>query len=232
MVDLTVWNLSVPVGSPAITINTPALAAGYRDQYFHADSGTLFFWAPVTGSVTKIAKYPRSELRETNPDGSLRNWKYPSADNFLRASLSVNQVPSTGKVVIGQIHQYGSNEPLLKVEYQYKQATRLGNIVAKLRPSPDQDEPTVIQVASGVPLSTRFTYTIHLTPTGMLLVNAASAQWSYKLDPAWKTKDLYFKAGVYTQDNSGYATEGGQVTFYKLVPEHRPLTSTASTTSP
>lgn len=227
MIDLTVWNLSVPVGSPAMTIDTPALASGYRDSYFHADSGTLFFWAPVTGSVTKSAKFPRSELRETFPDGRVHNWKYPDADNLLRASLTVNQVPSSGKVVIGQIHQYGSNEPLLKVEYQYKDAKRLGNIVAKLRPTPDQDEPMVIIIASGVPMATRFTYTIHLTPGGQLLVNAASAQWSYKLDPGWKTKDLYFKAGVYTQDNTGYATEGGQVTFYKLTAEHNPKATAA-----
>jgi hypothetical protein len=207
-----------------MTIDTPALASGYRDPYFHTESGTLFFWAPVTGSVTKSAKYPRSELRETYPDGRVHNWKYPDADNFLRAGLAVNQVPSSGKVVIGQIHQYGSNEPLLKVEYQYKAQTRLGNIVAKLRPTPDQDEPTVIQITSGVPLNTRFTYSIHLTPTGNLLVSAANAQWSYKLDPGWKAKDLYFKAGVYTQDNTGYPTEGGQVTFYKLTAEHNAKT--------
>lgn len=220
MIDLTTWNLSVPVGSPAITIDTPALASGYKDSYFHADSNTLFFWAPVTGSVTKSAKYPRSELRETYADGTVHNWKYTAADNVLRASLSVNQVPSTGKVVIGQIHQFGSNEPLLKVEYQYKDAGRQGNIVAKLRPTPDQDEPTVITIAQNVPLNTRFTYTIHLTTTGTLSVNAADFQWSTKLDSGWKTKDLYFKAGVYTQDNTGYATEGGQVTFYKLAAEH------------
>jgi hypothetical protein len=220
MVDLTVWNLSVPVGSPAIIVDTPALAGGYKDPYFHAESGALFFWAPVTGSVTKSAKFPRSELRETYPDGRVRNWKYPDADNVLRATLMVNQVPSTGKVVIGQIHQFGSNEPLLKLEYQYKEKTKLGNIVAKLRPTPDQDEPTVIQIASSVPLSTQFNYTIHLTPGGSLVVNAANTQWSRELDPTWKTKDLYFKAGVYTQDNTGYATEGGRVTFYNLTAEH------------
>ncbi|UFH49710.1 polysaccharide lyase family 7 protein [Pseudomonas sp. KNUC1026] len=220
MIDLSTWNLSIPVGSPATTIDTPALSAGYKDQYFHADSNTLFFWAPVTGSVTKSAKYPRSELRETYANGSLRNWKYADADNFLRAALAVNKVPSSGKVVIGQIHQFGSNEPLLKVEYQYKDKTKLGNIVAKLRPTPDQDEPTVITIAQNVPLNSRFTYTIHLTPAGSLVVNAADYQWSTTLGAAWKTKDLYFKAGVYTQDNTGYATEGGQVTFYKLAATH------------
>jgi hypothetical protein len=220
MIDLSTWNLSIPVGSPAVTIETPTLVKGYKDKYFHADTNTLFFWAPVTGSTTKSAKYPRSELRETKADGSLRNWKYPAADNYLRASLTVNQVPSTGKVVIGQIHQYDSNEPLIKVEYQYKTSSKTGNIVAKLRPSPSQDEPTVIQIATGVKLNSKFDYIIHLDKSGTLTVNAASYQWSTKLSSGWKTKDLYFKAGAYVQDNAGNTTEGGQVTFTNLAISH------------
>lgn len=220
MIDLSTWNLSVPVGTPATTIDTPVLMKGYKDSYFHADTGTLFFWAPVTGSVTKSAKYPRSELRETNVDGSVHNWKCPAADNYLRASITVVKVPSSGKIVIGQIHQNGSNEPLIKLEYQYKTSSKTGNIVAKLRASPSQDEPTVIQIGTGVKMNEKFDYTIHLDTTGLLSVDAANYHWSTKLDDTWKTKDLYFKAGVYVQDNTGYATEGGQVTFTKLSISH------------
>ena len=81
-------------------------------------------------------------------------------------------------------------------------------------------EPEVIQVATGVLLKQRFTYTIHLTQAGNLTVNAYDMQWGAKLDLSWKGKPLYFKAGVYTQDNAGYATEGGAATFYKLVATH------------
>jgi hypothetical protein len=220
MIDLSTWNLSIPVGSPAKTIETPVLAKGYKDQYFHADSGTLFFWAPVTGTTTKSAKYPRSELRETNSDGSLRNWKYTAADNYLRASLTINQVPSTGKVVIGQIHQYDSSEPLVKLEYQYKTSSKTGNLVIKVRTSPSQDESTVIQLASGVKLNTAFDYTIHLDKAGTLTLDAAGYHWSKKLSSDWKTKNLYFKAGMYVQDNSGYTSEGGKATFTKLEISH------------
>src|SRR3546814_19310599 len=79
-----------------------------------ADSGTVFFWAPVTGAKTANAIYPRSELRETYSDGTLRNWLYSAADNKLRATLSVSQVPSTGKIVIGQIHAKDSTKPMVK----------------------------------------------------------------------------------------------------------------------
>jgi hypothetical protein len=216
MIDLSQWNLSVPVGSPATTIDTPALLQGFKNEYFHADSGTLFFWAPVTGSKTVSAIYPRSELRETNADGSVRNWAYPSADNFLRAALTVNQVPSNGKIVIGQIHVYGSNEPLLKLEYQYKEKKASGNLVVKIRTAPDQGDPTVLTIAENVPLNQRFAYSIHLSPTGNLSITAADYNWQATISPAWQNKQLYFKAGVYTQDNTGYNTEGGMVTFYKL----------------
>ncbi|WNW11090.1 polysaccharide lyase family 7 protein [Pseudomonas sp. DTU_2021_1001937_2_SI_NGA_ILE_001] len=218
MIDLATWNLSIPVGVPAQTIATAQLMRGYQDGYFRSGN-TLFFWAPVTGSTTDNAKFPRTELRETTADGRAFNWNYTSADNFLRAALMVNQVPSSGKIVIGQIHTYQSNEPLLKVEYQYKDKLKTGNIVAKLRRSP-QSEIEVITIAEGVPLNQRFSYSIHLTPAGNLTVNAYENVWNVRLDPTWSTKLLYFKAGVYTQDNTGYATEGGAATFYQLSIAH------------
>jgi hypothetical protein len=220
MIDLSTWNLSVPVGSVATTIDTPTLVKGFKDEYFHADTGTLFFWAPVTGSKTASAKYARSELRETNADGSVHNWLYTAADNTLTATMMINQVPSSGKVVIGQIHVNGSNEPLLKVEYQYKDKLGNGNIVAKLRQSPSQDDPTVITIATGVPMKKNINYMIHLTKAGTLSVTAYNFKWNTKVDSGWATKPLYFKAGVYVQDNTGYATEGGSTTFSKLVIGH------------
>ncbi len=115
----------------------------------------------MTGSRTANAIYPRSELRETYSDGTLRNWQYSAADNILRASLTVNQVPSTGKIVIGQIHNKDSNNPMVKLEYQYKTSASTGNIVAKVRMRPDDEEGQVITIATGVPLDRNFSYQIH-----------------------------------------------------------------------
>ncbi|GAB7529715.1 polysaccharide lyase family 7 protein [Pseudomonas sp. 3A(2025)] len=218
MIDLATWNLSIPVGTPATTIDTPRLVRGYQDNYFRSGD-TLFFWAPVTGATTSNAKYPRTELRETTADGRAYNWTYPHADHLLRAALTVNQVPSNGKLVIGQIHSYQSTEPLLKVEYQYKERLQSGAIVAKLRRSPSAGI-EVITVAEGVPLNQRFNYTITLTATGDLTVNAYEHAWNVRLDQAWSSKLLYFKAGVYVQDNTGYASEGGAATFYQLSIRH------------
>jgi hypothetical protein len=226
MIDLAIWNLSIPVGVPATTIETPVLAGGYQDHYFQSKNGAIFFWSPVNGTTTETATYPRSELRETYSDGSLRNWTYPSADHYLRAALSISQVPSTGKLVIGQIHAYKSSMPLLKLEYQYKTSSASGNIVAKVRLTPEAPI-QVMTLASGITLNQRFTYTLHLTPKGTLAINLNGIKWSTRVDSSWASKPLYFKAGVYTQDNSGYETEAGAARFDKLSIEHRPLLSTA-----
>lgn len=226
MIELAMWNLSIPVGVPATTIETRILAGGYQDHYFQSKNGAIFFWSPVNGTTTESAIYPRCELRETYADGSLRNWTYPGADHFLRAALSVSQVPSTGKIVIGQIHAYKSSMPLLKLEYQYKTKTATGNIVAKVRMTPDAEIDTVT-IASGIALNQAFTYAINLQPDGTLAIQLDNIRWSTHLDASWAPKPLYFKAGVYTQDNTGYETEAGAARFDQLSIEHRTLLSAA-----
>jgi hypothetical protein len=220
LIDLNTWNLTLPVGSPTV-IETPALAGGYQDRYFQNLNGKLYFVAPVTGSTTKNAKYPRTELRETLRNGQLNNWTYPKAHNYLRAGLTMTQVPSVGKVVIGQIHAYNDTKPMLKVEYQYKHDKGTGNVVAKVRTSPGGTE-VVHTLVQGIPLNQRLTYSIGLSAGGTLSVYVNKVNWSGKLNSAWKTKPLYFKAGVYVQDNSGPTTEVGAATFDKLEIEHKP----------
>ncbi|EJN19151.1 Alginate lyase [Pseudomonas sp. GM79] len=220
MIDLATWNLSVPVGSPPYTVETTKLVDGFKDQYFHSDTGTLFFWAPVTGTRTENAIYPRTELRETYSNGTLKNWYYPDADNFLRATLTVSKVPSTGKIVIGQIHAYKSQKPMVKLEYQYKDSSETGNIVAKVRMHPDDDTARVITIATGIKLDREFSYLIHLSPGGALGISAAGYQWDTDISAMWRDKPLYFKAGAYVQDNTGYTSEGGEVNFSKLDIDH------------
>jgi hypothetical protein len=225
MIDLNTWNLTIPVGEPATTITTPLLASGYQDDYFQNINGVLFFWAPVDGTTTKNAKYPRSELRETYADGKLRNWKYQDASyNNLRATLSVSQVPSTGKIVIGQIHNVEGTDPPIKLQYEYSTSAKTGSIAAIYRLKPGITTSKAI-VLRNVPLDAAFSYTITLTKGGTLAVYAKTpttetVKWSVKLDSSWSAQTMYFKAGNYVQDNTGDNTEAGRVSFTKLLVEH------------
>lgn len=124
MPDLSTWNLTIPQGRPAITISTSQLQRDYRSDYFQRTADGIRFWVPVNGSHTRNSEFPRSELRETLSSGRPYNWRYARADNWLEATLRIEAVPSTRRMIIGQIHSDGSNSgqaaPLVKLLYQLR----------------------------------------------------------------------------------------------------------------
>lgn len=228
MIDLSTWKLDIPAHQSATLITTQRLNNGYESQYFRRnDDGSVTFWVPVTGSTSEDARYPRSELRETQADGTLSYWNYQSADNYLSAVLSVQQVPSKNKIIIGQIHskdEAGSeNDPLLKLQYHYKDGT--GRLEALLRKRPGDKEVENILLPENVDLGERFGYDLRLTPSGRLGITVTSkgddGGLFRQLSGYWGNQQLYFKAGAYIQDNSGPSNEGGRVTFYWLNGLHR-----------
>lgn len=229
MIDLTTWNLSIPTDTEPSTIETARLNNGFQSKYFrrHSD-GSVTVWVPATGSHTLNAEYPRSELRETQADGSLSFWYHASADNYLSAVLSVKQVPSKKKIIIGQIHskdEPGSRkDPLLKLQYHHLHG--IGRIEALLRKRPGDKKVENFLIAENVQLGERFGYDLRITPSGNLGISVVSSDGDkgalYKeLSANWGKQLLYFKAGAYIQDNRGPSSEGGKVTFYWLNSLHR-----------
>lgn len=219
MIDFYDWSLTIPEQSPAQVISTQALESGYQDRYFYRTAAGTVFWAPVTGTHTKDSSYPRSELRETFSNGEQRNWYYKDAIHELSAELTVRQVPSSGRIVIAQIHSKDSSKPYLKIIYHQVNGT--GYIYTELRRKPgDRDCPTVMTY-KGMPLDTPFKYEIDLAPSGELRVDINGLVHTSRIDSAWAKKRLYFKAGAYTLDNKGPSSEGGRVEFHKLWVAHR-----------
>lgn len=226
--DLSHWKLTLPTGSSGhpTEISAPQLVAGYSSQYFYrGKDGELVFWCPVTGVTTSGSSYSRSELRETNPDGSLYNWNVADGTATLAASLAVNTVPSTGKVVVGQIHDNGAGgikgQPLLKLVYKYDSASGTGILEAQVRPYPESSTSDNYTVATGIKLNEVFSYKIELKADLTLNVQInGQTKYSKSIDSRWKSQGMYFKAGSYCQDNSGSSTEGAKVSFYDLTVAH------------
>jgi hypothetical protein len=229
VLDLTTWNLSVPTDPFPTTIETPRLNNGYDSQYFRRnDDGSVTFWAPVNGSHTADARYPRSELRETQADGTLSNWYHASSDSYLSAVLTVNQVPSKNKIVIAQIHSKdepgSNNDPLAKLQYHYLRG--VGRLELLLRKRPGDADVQNILLTEHIQLNERFSYTLRITPSGKLGVSVQSSQGDHgsfyqQLSGYWSKQQLNFKAGAYIQDNYGPPNEGGRVTFYHVNTQHR-----------
>jgi hypothetical protein len=226
-IDLSHWNLTLPIGKaddPDV-IPTAQLVAGYRSQYFYREKdGGQIFWCPVTGVTTKGTHYPRTELRETSTNGKLRNWHLTDGTAELKAETAVLQVPGTGRLTIGQIHDDAheiKSQPLLKLLYEYSRATGTGTLVAQIRSTPEAANDTNHIVLRGLKLGERLTYRIELRPDGTLKIDInGSEAYSEKIDESWNAQELYFKAGSYLEDNQGTPKDGGRVEFYALKIKH------------
>ncbi|WP_225772031.1 polysaccharide lyase family 7 protein [Pseudomonas sp. Marseille-Q5115] len=217
MIDLSVWDLILPVGTPAQEVAAARLST-FSNPYFQNTGGTLVFWAPVTGAQSGSSHYPRSEMREVNKSGSQRNWKWNSGTNAISGKVAVTQVPSEGKVIVAQIHAKDADSPLLKLQYRF--AKGVGNVDITWRTKPGDDKSPIIYTFKNVPLGQPFTYNIQMANTGVLTATVNGVVTKVTLDSKWKPYSFFFKAGNYTLDHSGYTTEGGRVTYYELQTKH------------
>jgi hypothetical protein len=142
----------------AMEISARQLAAGYiNPEFFYSEaSGEIVFWCPVNGATTENTEYPRSELREViDPLDDNVNWGAPGT-HVLEARCRVREVPSSQKVIIGQIHSYsGKARPLIKLQF-YK-----GMIEALVKESPAKGKDIKL-VFPEVGLDRDFTFQIKL----------------------------------------------------------------------
>lgn len=222
-IDLTHWKLTLPISSADSDTNPLEFPAdriavdhSYRKYIQLASDGALVFWCPVNGVTTKNAKYPRCELRElVDPHDDNVCWSAPGT-HILDATCRMIEVPSSQKVIIGQIHGHsGKAQPLIKLQY-FK-----GRIEALVKEHASRDKETKLTFPQ-VGLEKDFDYQIRLQD-GVLNVTVNNQTQSVNVfanDSQWSDQTLYFKAGAYVQDNEGSATEAAKVRFSKLKLSH------------
>lgn len=153
--NLTGWDLQLPVSDGkggVVSISQPALAT-YTSEYFYTDAtdSSMTFWAPISGAHTSGSSYPRSELRE------LLDFNY-SGTHVLNVSMVVLEVPTNGKITIGQAHfdgVSGACSIFCELEWQ------TGVVVSHVR---DQACNNVNMQLPGAPfeLGEAFSYTIEV----------------------------------------------------------------------
>jgi len=168
--------------------------------YFDASAHAMVFNCPDNGAPTRGSHFPRSELRDTN------EWTF-SGQHTLSASLAVTQQPSSGNIIVGQIHGNGSGTEALKIRWSK------GNVVVGIKASPGSTEQRFTLVR-GLALGDRIDYKIAQSDrTVTVTVNGTSKSFTY--DHSWDGGTVYFKAGNYLQDNSASGS-AGVVKFYAL----------------
>jgi hypothetical protein len=217
--DLSHWKLQLP-DADTTEISASNLSGGYTSQYFYTDiDGAMAFWAPTTGGTTANSHYPRSELREMlDPGNSKVNWGWQGT-HVMKATGKVVQLPSTGKVIVLQIHaieEDGTNAPpLVKVVFNKNQ------LDCQVKSDSSGSGSDVHNYFDNINVGDLYTVEIRVTDgVAYITVNGQTRSVDFvSMDAGWKSLKYYFKAGNYVQDNS---TDGGSAItkLYSLSVSH------------
>jgi Alginate lyase len=202
-IDLATYKLQTPIAKhdSVEEVTQPALHDFVAPFfYFDASTNAMVFNCPDNGAPTRGSHFPRSELRDTN------EWKF-SGQHTLSASLAVTQQPSSGNIIVGQIHGDELGTEALKIRWSK------GDVVVGIKANPGSKEERFTLVR-GLALGDRIDYRIaqsdHIVT---VTVNGISKSFTY--DHSWDGDTVYFKAGNYLQDNSASGSVG-VVKFYAL----------------
>lgn len=236
--DLTHWYLTLPSGSE---IDPTTLSNGYTlASVFYTDlrSGGMTFRCPNLAGTTTNSHYSRTELREmldplnSSATDDSNNWT-TATGGHLKARLRVDRVSTTGdsskvgRVVIGQIH--GPSTEVIRLYYDKKPGEAKGRIYAGMDSTSDVTTWSTDIVSNkngdGIALGELFTYVIQLKDTRLqvdIVRNSGALVNTYirNVDSGYRGLNLYFKAGVYNQNNTGTSSDYVQATFYSLTHTH------------
>jgi len=201
--DLATYKLQTPMAERGNIeeVSQPALhdfSAPFF--YFEASTHAMVFNCPDNGAPTRGSHFPRSELR------SINEWTF-SGRHTLSASLAVTQQPSSGNIIVGQIHGNAPGTEALKIRWSK------GDVVVGIKTSPNITEERFTLV-HGLALGDRIDYRIAQSDH-MVTVTINGTSKSFTYDRKWDADTVYFKAGNYLQDNSASGS-AGVVKFYAL----------------
>lgn len=235
--DLSNWKLTLPSGKE---IQNDQLNAGFQmTEVFFTDpaTGGMVFRCPNIAGTTANSQYSRTELREMlAPEGPA----YADANNWtsdpggtLRATLRVDRVSTTGetdklgRVIIGQIHGESTTE-VIRLYFHKRPDEARGRVYAGLDSADGVNSwsPDIVSNAdgAGIALGETFSYEIALAGLSLTVhvVPASGRGVTYQkyIDPGYAGTNLYFKAGVYNQNNTGDVSDYAQATFFALGQTH------------
>jgi len=156
-------------------------------------------------------------------------------DGIMKATLTVDRVSTTGdaskvgRVVVGQIH--GPDTEIIRLYYHKRPGDAKGAIYfGHDTPSnsnsyyPIIGAPDKLNPSNGIALGERWDYeikvvgrtmTVNVTPEGRPMVTT-----TFAIESGYDDLYLYYKAGVYNQNNTGDASDYVQATFYSLTHTH------------
>ena len=149
-----------------ITIRSAADARAHFDSHSHCDLSNgdriVMRFPPGSSATTPNSKYPRSELKEG------RTWNVNEGCAGLAARVNIYDLPDSGDIVIGQIHQEATTARP-PVELHYTNGTIHADVM-KQQTTEAGSPRTRLTIATGIPTHQAFSYSVTLAPGGLLTV--------------------------------------------------------------
>ncbi|NLR94326.1 polysaccharide lyase family 7 protein [Flammeovirga agarivorans] len=117
------WKLNAFSGSlnnPTFVDQIPNLDTYENDNWFYTDGSKVFFKCYAGYPTSSGSGNPRTELRELTANGSSNiYWDGGSGTNRMEWKVTVNQLPSSGKLCFGQIHgPSNSYDDVIRVQFE------------------------------------------------------------------------------------------------------------------
>jgi len=171
--------------------------------------GHTNYWCSVQGDTSGSSSSPRTESRQTLPESSEPyNWRAGESLNAMFGTVRVELAPSSGKVIVGQIHASKAPNPFLMVTWW----NGFARIDFRLTPTSSASKVLSVPCALGE----AFEYGVVLGMDGVLHATINESYYVLDVSPLWDEYPFYFKAGAYVIDNDGPETEGGWVVYEKF----------------
>ncbi|MGH1517453.1 polysaccharide lyase family 7 protein [Chryseobacterium sp. JK1] len=194
--DLTGFNLQLPVpkNNSITIIKGPEIARFSSENfYYSSEDKSIRFFCSSDGKPTQGSHYPRTELRQEE------DWHFENQHQLL-VKMAILEQPSTGKIIIGQIHGNSKGTEAVKLWWNN------GELQAGFKKEVNGKEDRVT-LLKNIPLGQSFEYSIQQDGLHVQVkINQQTTE--YTLGDSWKSEAVYFKAGNYLQDNRLPVTSG------------------------
>ncbi|MBO2011521.1 polysaccharide lyase family 7 protein [Hymenobacter negativus] len=244
LVDLSPWKLTLPVddtggtAGKAASVSSAKLVAGYSNpSYFHTialgSTNHVEFWCPSNGATTSPgtgSDHPRTELLEAN------GWRISRGGTLFARAQVLQYPPSTGDIIIGQIHGGAVTENGVTTSYASAPFVMLhvrnGQMFIVVKGTTSGNTGTVQKTLfTNVALNQKIVYKLrtdgtriyvaascaNATPDPSLTPTASgTVSWSVLVPTPWQGLPVRFAAGAYVQDVSSSSTDGGRMAFSEL----------------
>jgi hypothetical protein len=219
VLDLRRWKLTLPYGhqddiSHPLEITQPGLTSFASAPWFRPtdDCSGVVFRAGVNAPTTSGSKYPRSELREMNHDGSKADWSSTVGTHIMTVTEAFTALPQGKPHLVGaQIHDGSDDISVFRLEGSNLYVT-------------DGDDANYKLITDSYVLGTRFE--AKFVVSGGVVEAYYNGQLQATLHKDFT--DAYFKAGAYTQANCQRVAPApcdagnyGETVIYRLEVSHQ-----------